>query len=835
MSHRTWRTAIVVGLLASHPPIAASGQETVGSSGIHGSVVAADTGAPLAGVTITLEVLPGGVLSNESGTTAGALAVIRRTLTGEEGNYRFSGLSPGSYRLRIIRLGYRPETLEVHYDAPADPRVSIGLQVSPIELHAVEASPAASGVEAEFSTVLDVRAVEDRARIHNRQERFAQADVRVITGQEVQDAMTLGETDLLRTLQRLPGVVADDDWSAEPWTRGSRWDETRIYLDGMPLYDPMHGGGVFTSLSPDLVGSMVFHPGIRPTSSGQGTAGVVEMTTRPALGNPHLSALAQVSLASGRFAIERPIGGRSGITFSGRRTYVEEATRDLPAGDGRFPYTFTDWGGRWDQALGRGFHLMLSGVSTEDRIEGDLPHGVKGVRGRWGNGLIQGTLQMDRWGVRMRFSEGRARYRAAIETTPFDDTDPDLDDAVLGSPARNVIETHTDVFTIQPLTQGGVVPNWEAGWEDGRTTITYDGPAAVPFPTGAIPGSASLRSRHETDAVWGALRLEANPTVLLTSGLRATLRQAGEGNDSNWFLAPRLSLRWRTSPLLTLSAAVGRHYQFEQAVSAAGFSAGPNLSPTHIWVPTGTGVSPLRSDMISLSGERWVGSDWLSSATLYVRKSHGHLTPRPEVGPVSASPILDGGRLGNGWTSAKGTALGLEIAAQRITGRLTGSASYALARSRYSVGNVEFPGPGDRRHAVDATVRFHWTGTTRVGTNLTATSGAPFTRFIPLSCPGDEGCLPEDNASAPVIGVAEAPNGERRRAYVALDLHFEHEGRLFGLPYGTFIQLRNVLGRRNRSAYLGSAVTCGPVQCETADTFEDGVPRLPLFGFWIRL
>ena len=85
---------------------------------------------------------------------------------------------------------------------------------------------------------------------------------------DVVEAATLGETDLLRALHRLPGVSAEDDWSAEPWTRGSRWDETRVYFDGMPVYDPFHGGGSFTSVSPDGIGTLTFHPGVRPVDVG---------------------------------------------------------------------------------------------------------------------------------------------------------------------------------------------------------------------------------------------------------------------------------------------------------------------------------------------------------------------------------------------------------------------------------------------------------------------------------------------------------------------------------------------------------------------------------------
>lgn len=799
-------------------------------SGIHGVVVDAQSGDPIEGASIGLEPVPSGALPSDQPGVPGFIPMTRAFSTGPDGRYRFSGLSRGTYRLRVVRLGYRSATLDIHYDAPADPRVSVGLEIHPIELEGLDLASTS-----DVRTGLGAAPFGDASRVTQhrmRQVRFVQGDVQEITPADVADAVTLGETDLLRALQRLPGVVADDDWSAEPWTRGSRWDETRIYLDGLPLYDPLHFGGAFTSMSPDLVGGMTFFPGVRPASAPAASAGLVDLRTRSAAGSERLDALAQVSLLSGRIAIDRPTGPGSGITFSGRRTYVDEITRGEPVDRDRIPYRFTDLGGRWDQGLGKRFRLELSAVRAEDRVLGDVPHAVKGARGQWGNDMIRGTLQMDRWAHRFRLTTGGSRYNAHLEATEFDPDREDLSDASTAAPLRNAIATDVTELTVAPLTDGGNPPRWEAGWRATSTSVSYDGPAALPFPGGSGAGTLRFDTNRTVEALWGTLRETPRPDVDVTLGLR--LESSGDGGPV--LVSPRLAAVWKTTPDLRVSAALGRHYQFEQAVAGAGFSAGPGLVPTHLWLSASDGVPAIRSDLATLGAEMWLRDGVLAAATLYHRRSTGHVNPLPESGVVRAYPVVEGDALGAGWGTASGTATGIELGVRRLTGRWTGSVSYGLSRARRKAGQQSYRGPGDRTHALDASIMVRATSKIRAGATLAAATGVPFTRFFSFRCPEDPLCPPFQADAPPVIGVSQLAGGERAPTYTSLDVHVQREGRLFGLPFGVFVQVRNVLGRDNVSTYLGSAPRCtGSPQCTPADSFEDGIPRLPLFGFWMRM
>src|SRR4029077_8963448 len=93
-----------------------------------------------------------------------------------------------------------------------------------------------------------------------RQETFLSTDARELTLQDIAESATLGGRDVLRSVERLPGVSPFDDWSAKLWIRGNRWDHNRVYFDGVPLFDPLGMLGRTSGVSADAIGGAFLHP-----------------------------------------------------------------------------------------------------------------------------------------------------------------------------------------------------------------------------------------------------------------------------------------------------------------------------------------------------------------------------------------------------------------------------------------------------------------------------------------------------------------------------------------------------------------------------------------------
>ena len=111
-----------------------------------------------------------------------------------------------------------------------------------------------------------------------RQDRFLTSDTRGLTRADVQEAVTLGEADLFRALQRVPGVGTRDEYTAELRVRGGSWDQTAVYFDGVPLFNPLHGTGLLSAVTTDAVGAAFLHAGVQPAELRSAGAGVVTAT-----------------------------------------------------------------------------------------------------------------------------------------------------------------------------------------------------------------------------------------------------------------------------------------------------------------------------------------------------------------------------------------------------------------------------------------------------------------------------------------------------------------------------------------------------------------------------
>jgi hypothetical protein len=827
---------------------AAGTRDTISVMGLlTGSIVDADTRRPLEGASVSIEPAPQGLVAGLENGSVGLLRANRLTASNAEGRYAFRGLGPGLYRLRVELLGYRPAALDVEYRGARESTVSVGLEVEPILLEAIEVKgeavvsmrPVSWDAEQEEAVRRDAEAI--------RRARFLQSDVRSLTRADIGEAVTLGETDLFRALQRLPGVHARDDWSANLLTRGARWDLTRFYYDGLPLFNPLHVGGVLSGVSPNAVGTVIFHPGVRPVHMGDASAGVVEMFSRPASGTEP-SGLAELSAVSGRFAWEGTYDrGRSGIALSFRRTYVDWLTTSIEQSNQdngnetdveRIPFGFQDVSFRWDQRIRSDYNIEFVRLNEKDEIRGDIPDVLHGNRGHWGNDLRRLTLEVRKRGYRVRLTTGKSEYKGSLQTV---DPDPEVlteYDAPTAPSTWSHVRVGLARATVEPLSGDGALPRWRGGVDLTTTDVSYQGPAAVPFPGGATQGRTAWGNRVNRTGLWAEGRWSPRDRLSLRGGVRAEWPGSSSGDQHGLGLSPRLTAAYELSSDIRLTAGLGRHYQYEQAVAGTGFSLGPAIEPTHIWVQSRGGVPPLKSDIVNLGGEIWLGRGFLAGGTAYLRRSRGQLVYTPWPGDVYASSVLEGEGLSDPWQVADGTAVGLDLSLRRIFGRVTGSLAYSLSRADLTAQGISFPSPGDRRHTFDATVMTRPLGWLKLGAAFTAVSGLPFTRFLPAA-----GVEPDSfPTECGLVGVAERASGERGPALASLDLLAQWETDFFGGRLGGYVQVKNVRSRDNPSSYLGSEWQCPqggdpggcPGQEVLVDRFEDGMVTLPFLGFWIR-
>jgi hypothetical protein len=377
------------------------------------------------------------------------------------------------------------------------------------------------------------------AALRQRQVRFLSTDVREVTQADVAEGLTLGETDLFRALQRLPGVSTRNDLTAELWTRAARWDQTRVTWDGLPLYNPLHVMGLLSAVNSDAVGAAFLHPGVRPASVGEGAAAVLDLRSRPGGGTGAVRGVGEVSLLSMRATVDQTVaGGRGAWMLSGRRSYADWAIPAMARGglfgagnqNVQFPYHFAEVVGRGDWRFRGDRTLEVSVLRSQDHVAGEVTDIFRGTRARWGNTVARASLsQPARLGplgaVALRHSVGLSDYVGQNrQAPPSDDVDP-YDAPPAFTPVQGAVRYLSLSGDVTPVAaDDGAPPRaaWSAGWELSRQQARAEGALRLGYTLAQNDSTPGRLAGGVTQlSVWGERRVRPAPRLTLGLGLRA--------------------------------------------------------------------------------------------------------------------------------------------------------------------------------------------------------------------------------------------------------------------------------------------------------------------------
>ena len=93
--------------------------------------------------------------------------------------------------------------------------------------------------------------------------------------------MTYGvETDVMRSIQLLPGVQSAGDVSARYYVRGGASNENLVLLNGIPIYNPFHALGILSVIDPDIINSVEFYKGGFGAKYGGRLSSVMNIITK---------------------------------------------------------------------------------------------------------------------------------------------------------------------------------------------------------------------------------------------------------------------------------------------------------------------------------------------------------------------------------------------------------------------------------------------------------------------------------------------------------------------------------------------------------------------------
>jgi hypothetical protein len=726
-------------------------------------------------------------------TPAGG-AVRRSAVTGEGGAFRLAGLAAGEYRVRAQRIGYTAAERTVSVAAGGESRAELALAEETFTLEAIEAR---------------ARAVEQRER--TRFETEAGVTSRVITGEELKSLPGLGEADVLRAIEVLPGVVSTSDFSSAFNVRGGSADQNLILLDGFPIFNPFHLGGLFSVFNGDVIERAELLAGGFGAEYGGRVSSVLGVETEPGTRGKGIQGAAGVSVLASRLAlrgdlpVRDSLGRRGGWLVSARRSYFDALLAPVV----NFPYHLTDFQAGASLPLSRGGTLRFTGYTGEDVLDlsdfelsgsdDDTPEGegpddddsdaVLRVKWNWGNRVAGLHLNqpLGRWTSDTRL--GYSRYAESLTFVDFGDTrfESGISQWALRSDFGRALAPRLALRTGGEATLLG----YRNLGESGGTTF-FD---------------ASRRGTLASG--YGQLRWEPSAVWIVEPGLRADVWTT-DGHTRS-VVSPRLAVKrfFGAERDAAVKVSVGRYAQFIHSLRDENL---PISNDT--WVTADENVPAVVSDQVQAGIEKFWGDRWYVSAEGYARRFDGVVELNPADDPNDDTDDL---------LSGTGRSYGFDVLVRRSAGRLTGWTTLSLLRATRTFPDptaaglddapqsVTFPPIFDRRVDLDVVATYRLGRRTQLGARLNFGSGVPYTRPVAqivgfeTDVVGGGYRLPRpesDDPDLPIYVVLGDRNRERYPAYQRLDISLR---RSYTRRWGTltpYVQVLNTLNRRNVLFYF---------------------------------
>ncbi|GAB3755273.1 TonB-dependent receptor [Spirosoma pomorum] len=634
----------------------------------------------------------------------------------------------------------------------------------------------------------------------------------------------LGEVDLLRGLQVLPGVSSVGEAANGLNIRGGTTDQNLILLDETPIFNPTHMFGLFSVFPPDVLGSVNLYKGNVPARFGGRAASVLDVSLR----NPGLDSLrgsGGVSVVSNKLTLEVPlVKNRLAVLVSGRGAFNDFL---LPLASERLRGIRSQFGDGVIKAFWRvNDRNTLTGMvyGSKDKFQtpllANLPN-VNGTATRYDHQTVNGLL---RWFTAL---SPRLNLQSSLVYVHYVPRilSPELSGNLVSLRSSVLQRQVSSTLNYQELNQK---------LEVGLTATHYR------IEPGTLLPGQSQQVNYVTTPTENGLELalhadyerNVNERLALSAGLRysgflslgpALVRRyaAGESRDDFSVIdsiryragqvakvyggpEPRLGLRYSLSPNASLKFGYNLMRQYLQQVTNT-----TTPLPTSRWKTSDANIRPQVSQLITagyfLSFNRNI---YELTAEGYYRATQHIIDYKPGADfllqPYPETQLLQG----------RSVAYGLELMVSKKKGDLTGWVNYTYARTLNQVNqgvSVEqainagrwYRANYDRPHTLNANM------TIDVGRHNTFSFTFAYSTGRPYSSP--TGYVSINGAQFPYYGER---NNERLPDYHRLDLawniynpsmrHRRWEGRwaftiynLYGQPNAYSVFFRTENGKTN--------------------------------------
>ena len=654
------------------------------------------------------------------GATININGQARGVTSNQYGFYSIT-LDSGSYLLSITHVSYRPKVVGLVFDADK----SVNFDLVP-----------------KTSSITEVVVYANRRRDANvKNAEMGRIDLSTSRIKNIPAFM--GEIDILKAIQLLPGVRNAGEGNAGFYVRGGGPDQNLIMLDDAVVYNTGHLFGFFSIFNSDAIKNTSLIKGGMPAQYGGRLSSVLDVAMKD--GNLNKFQVdGGIGLIASRLSIQGPIklsvrpvrsgGEKASFIISARRTYVDVLAKPFIKKTSDFygsGYFFYDLNAKVNYKFSEKDRLYISGYFGRDVFDftnvkrsfrSNIPWGNSTATLRW-NHVFNKRLFANTTAV---FNDYKFKFEAAQNNFELS----------LASGIRDLnLKTDFDYYPVpqHKIKFGGLytyhkfVPNILSGRQD---SIIF------------TPNNESVKYASEF-ALYVQDDWELTDKVKINYGIRwSAFTQIGpytkyardvDGNklDSTVYknfeavktyggFEPRVTIRYALNDETSVKAAVNRNYQYIHLVSNAG-----STLPTDLWLPSTYIVKPQISWQYTIGlFKNFADNKYETSVEVYYKDMKNQIEYAEGYTPSLKDPE-DEFVFGNGWS------YGAEFFVNKTRGKLNGWIGYTLSwtqRKFRQLNNGEkYPARYDRRHDMSIVANYEAGQKWRLGAVFVYGTGAATT------------------------------------------------------------------------------------------------------------
>lgn len=591
------------------------------------------------------------------------------TISNNYGYYSIS-LPEGKYEIQYSFVGYTPETRNV--DLVTNQTIDVDFIGVTLEEFVVSASKGEKVSEDNSISIVSLPVQQIK-----------------------QIPSLLGEKDVFKALQLMPGVQKGSEGTSGLYVRGGGPDQNLIILDDAPVYNASHLFGFFSIFNGDALKSVELIKGGFPARYGGRLSSVVEMTMKD--GNRQkFSGEAGIGLISSRLVLEAPIKKDvSSFIISGRRTYIDALTRPFMDKTERGGYYFYDLNAKVNYDVNTQNRIYLSGYFGRDKFN---------VVTKYQNNEKQ------QGGLYWQNATGTFRWNHLYGNKLFSNTSLIFSDYSLK--IYNSIEQDKESYSLDYLSgirdlsfkhdlEYSISPYYSM--RSGISIIHHRfAPSAIVEKDQSNQVYVNKKTLYES--IESGVYLENNITIGQRFKANAGIRYSDFVSDGHAYQAfePRIVINYKIFNSTSFKAGYAEMNQYIHLLSNTGIGL-----PTDLWVPSTERVKPQHSRQVSIGLARdFPSSDVTLTIEGYYKESQKILGYKPGASFMALDDPTEAQNFTweDNVTAGSGKSSGIELLLHKKTGRFSGWIGYTLSWTKLKFEELnfgkEFWAKYDRRHDI---------------------------------------------------------------------------------------------------------------------------------------